>query len=275
MEAKEFHEDSLKVTSKRSLFEEYVFQERDVVYLAVALVDVAHKWNEIAIMLGLPEVLRTECGEGSNYAMKLYNVLHKWIVGGHSTAAPATMKKLKKAIESPLVERPDIACKLEDRLKTKVSSLTPAVTTFKESVLSKYKNKVCLHYSKLAQAPRGVWPPVVSNTFINLALVKTSGEPSKNDYSVRGNADDVLEKKEKIKYEQAFGTHRDSEIILVLGRPGSGKTTLVHKVIKDWVQGIILKGAELVYLISLQSLTSEHNKLPNILSPLHFKKILC
>ena len=272
MELKELDKHSLKVSFRRSLYEEYVFQERDVVNLAVALADVAHRWNEIAIMLGLPEVLRTECGEGSNSAMKLYNVLHKWIVGSHSTAAPATMKKLKKAIESPLVERPDIASKLEDRLKTKVSSLTPAVTTFKESVLSKYKNKVCRHYSKLAQVPRGVWPPVVSNTFINLALVKTSGEPSKSDYSVRGNANDVLEKKEKIKYEQAFGTHSYSEVILVLGRPGSGKTTLVHKVVKDWAQGLALKGAELVYLISLRSLTSEHNKLSNILSPFHFQE---
>ena len=272
MELKELEEHSLKASFRRSLYEEYVFQERDVANLAVALADVAHKWNEIAIMLGLPEVGRTECGEGSNSAMKLYNVLHKWIVGSHSTAAPATMKKLKKAIESPLVERPDIASKLEDRLKTKVSSLTPAVTTFKESVLSKYKNMICRHYSRLIQVPRGVWPPVVSNTFINLALVKTSGEPSKSDYSVRGNADDVLAKKEKIKYEQAFGTHSDSEIILVLGRPGSGKTTLVHKVVKDWARGLILKGAELVYLISLRSLTSEHNRLLNILSPFYFQE---
>ena len=58
----------------------------------------------------------------------------------------------------------------------------------------------------------------------------------------------------------------------MLGRPGSGKTTLVHKIVKDWVQGLILKGAELVYLISLRSLTSEHNKLPNILSPFHFQE---
>ena len=118
MEAPEFDKDSIDC-SKRSLYEEYVFQERDVVNLAVALADVAHKWNEIAVMLGLPEVLRTECGEGSNSAMKLYNVLHKWIVGGHSTAASATMKKLKKAIESPFVERPDIAGKLENRFVQK------------------------------------------------------------------------------------------------------------------------------------------------------------
>ena len=108
MESQKCREDSLKVSFKRSLYEEYVFQERDVVNLAVVLADVAHKWNEIAIMLGLPEVVRTECGEGSNAAMKLYNVLHKWIVGGHSTAAPATIKKLKKAIESPFVGRPGI-----------------------------------------------------------------------------------------------------------------------------------------------------------------------
>ena len=154
----------------------------------------------------------------------------------------------------------------------KVSSLTPATPSLKEGVLSKYKNKICHQYSKLAQVPHGVWPPVVSNTFINLVLVKTDSEPSKSDYSVRGNADDVLAKKEKIKYEQVFGTHSDSEILLVLGRPGSGKTTLVHKVIKDWVQSLVLKGAELVYLISLRSLTSEHNKLLNILSLFHFQE---
>ena len=115
MEAQERGKESLKVSSRRSLYEEYVFQERDVVNLAVALADVAHKWNKIAIMLGLPEVARTECGEGSNSAMKLYNVLHEWIVGSHSTAAPATMKKLRKAIESPFVENPDIARKFGNR----------------------------------------------------------------------------------------------------------------------------------------------------------------
>ena len=62
MEAKKLSQDSLKVSSRRSLQEEYVFQERDVANLAVPLTDVAHKWNEIAIMLGLPEVTRTECG---------------------------------------------------------------------------------------------------------------------------------------------------------------------------------------------------------------------
>ena len=136
MELKELEKYSLKVSIRRSLYEEYVFQERDVANLAVALADVAHKWNEIAIMLGLPEVLRAECVEGSNSAMKLYNVLHKWIVECRSTAARATMKMLKKAIESPLVAHPDIASKLEDGLKTKVSSLTPAVTMNKHLELT-------------------------------------------------------------------------------------------------------------------------------------------
>ena len=102
--------------------------------------------------------------------------------------------------------------------------------------------------------------------------MKTSGESQKPDYSVRGNADFVLAQKEIYEYEHTFGAYNSSEVILVLGRPGSGKTTLVHKVVKDWVQDIVLKGAELVYLISLRLLTSEHNKLPSILSPFYFKE---
>ena len=177
------------------------------------------------------------------------------------------MKNLKKAIEGPFVQRPDIA----NQLEKSVSSTASTAGVTKKSILFKFKCKLFPFYLRLAEIPR-VWPPVASKTFINLALMKTSGEPSKSDYSVCGNADDVLAKKEMIKYEQAFGTHSDSEIILVLGRPGSGKTTLVRKVVKDWVQGLVLKGAELVYLISLRSLTSEHNKLPNILSPFHFQE---
>jgi len=51
------------------------------------------------------------------------------------------------------------------------------------------------------EVPRGVSPPVVSKTFINLALVKTSGEACKSDYSIRGNADDILAEKERFEYK--------------------------------------------------------------------------
>ena len=41
-----------------------------------------------------------------------------------------------------------------------------------------------------------------------------------------------LAKKEKIEYKEAFGEYKDRELMLLEGHPGSGKTTLVHKIIK-------------------------------------------
>ena len=49
-----------------------------------------------------------------------------------------------------------------------------------------------------------------------------------------------------------FGEYKSSELVLVEGRPGSGKTTLVHKIIKDWTNGLVLREADLVFLITLR-----------------------
>ena len=88
-------EGSLKVSFKRSLYE-YFFQERDVEDLVEALAGVAHKWEEIAVAVRLPEVVRAECGEKSSLVLKLHSVLYKWIVGGHLNTKPPTVKNLKK-----------------------------------------------------------------------------------------------------------------------------------------------------------------------------------
>ena len=263
---------SLKVSFKRSLYE-YFFQEGDVEDLVEALAGVAHKWEEIAVAVRLPEVVRAECGEKSSPVLKLHSVLYKWIVGGHSNTKPPTVENLKKAIEGPLVQHPDITNQLKEKFTFFNCSATPTdVATKKPKILLKYKKNLCQRYSILAEVPQSVWPPVVSKTFVNLALAGKINKFSKSNYSLRGNPDDVLAKKKIIKYEQAFGTYYSSEILLVLGCPGSGKTTLVHKVVKDWVQGLVLKETELVYLIRLRSLTSEHKKLPNILSSFHFQE---
>ena len=249
---------------------EYLYRE-DVPDLAEALAGVNHKWEEIAVALRLPEAVRTECGRESSLVLKLHSVLSKWIVGGLSNTKPPTLKTLKEVLGGPLVQRPDIARQLVKKSVTKVSSLPSPAASMKENVLLKYKRNLCLKYSSEFEVPRGDWPPVVNKNFINLALVKPSDVPSRTNYSIPGNPDQELEKKERIEYEQAFEVYTCSERMLILGCPGSGKTTLVHKVVKDWAQGLVLKGAEFVYLISLRPLTSEHdNKLSSILSPFHF-----
>ena len=244
---------------------ECLYREEDVPDLMKALAKVAHLWEEIAVALRLPEAVQAECGGKSSLVLKLHSVLSKWIVGGLPNTKPPTLKVLKEALEGPLVQRSDIARQLEKKSLTKLGPL--------HSPLLKYKRHVCQIYSSKPEVPRGDWPPVVSNNFINLALVKPSDVLSRTNHSMPGNPDKELEKKEKIEYEQAFEVYTRSERMLVLGCPGSGKTTLVHKVVKDWGQGLVLKGAELVYRISLRLLTSERDsKLSSILNKFHYSE---
>ena len=64
--------------------------------LVEALAGVAHKWEEIAVAVRLPEIVCAECGEKSSLVLKLHSVLYKWIVGGHLNTKPPTVKNLKK-----------------------------------------------------------------------------------------------------------------------------------------------------------------------------------
>ena len=252
---------------------EYSYREEDVPDLVEALADAAYLWEEIAVALKLPKSVRAECGRESSLVLKLNSVLYKWIVGGPSNTKPLTLKTLKETLVGPLVQRPDIARQLEEKSVTKVSSLPSPAATTKESVFLKYKRNLCLKYLSEPEVSEGDWPPVVSKNFINLALVKPSYMPSRTKYSIPGNPDKELKKKEKIEYEKAFEVYTYSERMLVLGCPGSGKTTLVHKVVKDWAHGLVLKGAELVYLVSLRLLTSEYDrKLSSILNQFHYSE---
>ena len=248
---------------------ECLYREEDVPDLMKALAKVAHLWEEIAVALRLPEAVLAECGRKSSLVLKLHSVLSKWIVGDPKP----TLKVLKKALEGPLVQRPDIARQLEEKSVPKVSPSPSPAVAMKKSALQKYKRHLFLRYSREPEVSEGDWPPVVSKNFINLALVKPSDAPSRTNYSMPGNPDKDLEKKVKIEYEQAFEVYTYSERMLVLGCPGSGKTTLAHKVVKDWAQGLVLKGAELVYLISLRLLTSERDsKLSSILNQFHYSE---
>ena len=115
------------------------------------------------------------------------------------------------------------------------------------------KNLLLKLYSKLKEVPISMndWPPVVAMSFINLAIVKASGDLNKEiEVSVSGDVDSIIAVKGKIEYNEFFSKYRSSELILVEGRPGSGKTTLVHKLVKHWVAGNVLVKARLTFLIS-------------------------
>ena len=120
------------------------------------------------------------------------------------------------------------------------------------------KKRLINLYSAKSIIPEDTWPPTVSKVFINLALIKSSKDCMDIiDYAIRGDADDIIAKKEKVEYEQVFGEYNSKELILLEGRPGSGKTTLVHKVIKDWAEGEVLAKAKYLFFVTLRLLNSE------------------
>ncbi len=107
-------------------------------------------------------------------------------------------------------------------------------------------------------------------TFVNLALIKEK-EDAKSKFAwstIQGTADDIRTEKDEIQYSEAFSDYESGFLVLIEGRPGSGKTTLVNKITKDWARGDdkILKGANLVFLVPLRALPKKTDlKLSDVL----------
>ena len=117
------------------------------------------------------------------------------------------------------------------------------------------KHLIKLYSLMESEVPKDSWPPVGNSTFINLVLIKQSPISRCDYYTVRGDMDDILKSKEVVEYEEVFREYREGALVLVEGRPGSGKTTLVHKVTRDWATGRkVLQGAKMVFLITLRLL---------------------
>ena len=72
--------------------------------------------------------------------------------------------------------------------------------------------------------------------------------------TVRGTADDILQQKTPIDYMDVFPKEISTErvVTLIEGRPGSGKTTLITKVSRDWAKEDILKNVGLLILVHLR-----------------------
>ena len=111
-------------------------------------------------------------------------------------------------------------------------------------------------YKKLEEIPKDLSPLVRPNTFTDLVLIKREKMEKSNHY-VEDKMDRIIESKKKIAYKDAFSKYERGARVLVEGRPGSGKTTLTHKIIKDWAQGMALKHAYYVFLVPLRENQNE------------------
>ena len=118
-------------------------------------------------------------------------------------------------------------------------------------------------YSKMDEIPKDSWPPVTNTEFINLALITKTNDDY--DYAVQGDMDNIIAEKENVEYEDVFGKYESGTLLLVEGRPGSGKTTLMHKVTRDWaIKRNVLLGAEIVILVPLRLFFGEDVTLSSI-----------
>ena len=113
------------------------------------------------------------------------------------------------------------------------------------------KKCLIILYKALDEIPQDSWPFISANRFVDLALIK-SGKVIDSSFFIEREMEDILEKREKVEYTDAFGKYERRALVLVEGRPGSGKTTLAHKIAKDWANGTVLQNVCLVLLISLR-----------------------
>ena len=129
------------------------------------------------------------------------------------------------------------------------------------SQLQMYRPKLAKIYAHQCKIPQDVWPPVRKVHYINLALIKRKQLDISNEYArhtIRGSIDDIFQEKDEIKYSCVFEDVEDGVRILFEGRPGSGKTTVMHKISQDWEKGEIFSSS-LLFLVSLRHFGSKSN----------------
>ena len=173
--------------------------------------------------------------------------------------------RLERAFQNnPRFERAFKAIAFKARAKPRVEfasfKTNPVVLNISCS-LDEYRGRLAAMYLAQPEVPQDKWPPVSNKKHINLALIKQQ-EVNYNSrytrYTIRGDADDILQHKEIIEYRDVYKSFKSGQLVLVEGRPGSGKTTFIHKLSRDWAASP--NGAiRLMFSVSLRVLNSYPN----------------
>ena len=265
-------------------------REEHVSILSNILAKYADKWHEIGIALNLPRHFLKELQPKMLlYSAKvpLDSLLCEWVLLKHAHAERPTLSNLKAALASNLVELGDVASTLEptflehdlgreqsclDAVECRqnqgcrphsIPQSTPTNTLSlapEDSIVVECGKVLAEIYLEQPELPEDSWPPVSHGTFINLALIRQSDIKDSDEYAcytIQGDMDDVYKDKDSIEYEGVFIDLNSGARLLIEGRPGSGKTTLVHKVSRDWAKGLLLEGIQLLFLVYLRHFFSD------------------
>ncbi len=238
---------STSFASLSTLSSDTIITEELIVPLLEALVRVNYKWEEIGTALHLPDHIIRQC-EHKNHTLALKNILTEWV---HKNGLPSNLGNLQRALSSSIVGESSFAQSIFKLLNESEES-----TSSESNSLSHETRLLKAMYSKQKEVPTDHWPPVGIDTCINLALINSSRSKINRDYdySVRGDPDDILHEKTMVEYKDIFGEHAAGKVILVEGRPGSGKTTLVSKISKDWAtEESFLVNTKMLFLVPLRS----------------------
>ena len=129
------------------------------------------------------------------------------------------------------------SCEVKARHNRVVNFNTTPVSLNVACVLDEFRGSLSSMYLSQPEVPQDTWPPVSSKKHISLALIRQEQVDYSSHYArltIRGDIDDILQQKEKIEYDQVLKSLRSGQVVFIEGRPGSGKTTFVHKITQDW-----------------------------------------
>ena len=155
----------------------------------------------------------------------------------------------------------EFSCKFESLVET-----APNISIHVSCPLDQFKSNLASIYLAQPEVPEDTWPPIGNQKYINLALIKQQKVNYGSEYArltIRGDVDDILQDKQMIGYngEKFYKSLKSGQLLLIEGRPGSGKTTFVHKLTQDWATKSC-GAVRLLLLVSLRVLNTFTN--PNL-----------